>query len=124
MSTYTSLLWSTHISRVRTHQTRSYFMVHRADFTKILTERALELGVTIHFKAKIASILDEQDHVTVKIEDNTTFTSDILIGADGTCPYTLFPVHHTQNLTPTQESTPSPAAPSSPTSPPTSPPVP
>lgn len=58
-------------------------MVHRADVTRILTERALEVGVTIHFKAVIASVLDEHNQVTVKLKDDTVLTSDILIGADG-----------------------------------------
>lgn len=60
-------------------------MVHRADVSKMLSDRALKVGVTIHFQARVASILDGPDQVNVKLEDGIVFTSDVLIGADGQC---------------------------------------
>lgn len=58
-------------------------MVHRADLSKTLSNRALNVGVKICFQARVASVLDGPEQITVKLEDGKTFTSDVLIGADG-----------------------------------------
>lgn len=52
----------------------------------MLLERALEVGVTIKFLARIVSIQDLQDHVALQLDDGSRFESDILIGADGKSP--------------------------------------
>lgn len=61
----------------------SYYMVHRADFSRLLAARACEYGVTVHFQAQVASIEESRDQTILKLEDGSVFQSDILIGADG-----------------------------------------
>lgn len=58
-------------------------MVHRADVSKMLSDRALKVGVTICFQAQVASIVDGPEQVNVRLENGKIFTADILIGADG-----------------------------------------
>ena len=50
---------------------------------KILTDRAIETGVTIEYGATISDLRDEGDHVDVTCGDGSRRTADLVVGADG-----------------------------------------
>lgn len=57
--------------------------VTRPKLHEILTGRANEVGVRIHYSTEFASLEDGTDSVTVTTTDGRQFTADILVGADG-----------------------------------------
>jgi salicylate hydroxylase len=59
-----------------------YWLIHRGDFHRILYERAKELGVTVITGSPVKSVDETVPSVTTA--DGTTFTADVIIGADGT----------------------------------------
>lgn len=58
-----------------------YWLVHRADFHKILYERAIELGVEFIVNSLVTSV--DVSAPNVSLRDGRTFTADVIIGADG-----------------------------------------
>jgi salicylate hydroxylase len=58
-----------------------YWLVHRADYQRLLYDAAVADGAQVILGARVVSIDD--DTVSVKIQDNTTYTADLIIGADG-----------------------------------------
>ncbi|KAF2085874.1 FAD/NAD(P)-binding domain-containing protein [Saccharata proteae CBS 121410] len=58
-----------------------YLHIHRADYHKILVQKAQELGVQM----QLGSIVEEIDFATpeVKIKGRSNFKADIILGADG-----------------------------------------
>ncbi|MER7796798.1 FAD-dependent oxidoreductase [Microbacterium sp. NPDC096154] len=57
--------------------------VTRPKLHEILTNRAEEVGVEIHYAAEFASLVENADSVTATLVDGREFTADILVGADG-----------------------------------------
>lgn len=57
--------------------------VTRPQLHEILTNRALELGVEIHYGLSFVSLEESADTVTVTAENGRTFTADLVVGADG-----------------------------------------
>ena len=59
----------------------SYLMVHRADYHKVLLERALKLGVEIRSSSKVDGY--DWDAPAAVLEDGSRVSGDLLIVADG-----------------------------------------
>lgn len=57
--------------------------VTRPKLHEILTARAIEVGVELHYGTAFASLEDSAESVTVTTEDGRAFTADVLVGADG-----------------------------------------
>nr|WP_274637152.1 FAD-dependent oxidoreductase [Microbacterium bovistercoris] len=57
--------------------------ITRPQLHEILTSRALEVGVVIHYGTTFDSLEDDGSSVTVTTETGTTFTTDLVVGADG-----------------------------------------
>jgi len=57
--------------------------VTRPKLHEILTSRANEVGVEIHYSTEFASLVEGPDSVTATTTDGREFTADILVGADG-----------------------------------------
>jgi len=61
-----------------------YLHIHRADLQSILFNCAnQEPNITISFNTQVASFKESPNHVQLLTANKETFTSDILIGADG-----------------------------------------
>ncbi|ANB14630.1 hypothetical protein AWJ20_2235 [Sugiyamaella lignohabitans] len=58
-----------------------YWLIHRADYQRVLWDYALSIGVAIKTCSRIDSV-DDATH-TVKLVDGTTYTGDLIVGADG-----------------------------------------
>lgn len=58
-----------------------YWLIHRADYQRILYEEALELGVQVRLSAPVVSIDTEKPSVT--ISNGTEIVGDVVVGADG-----------------------------------------
>ncbi len=61
----------------------SYLHLHRADLHKILYEEAKKLGVVCHLNSKITHFEQDQQTVRIMLENGSSYTGDLLIGADG-----------------------------------------
>lgn len=57
--------------------------ITRPRLHEILTARALEVGVDIHYGTSFTSLDETVDAVTAVADDGRCFTADILVGADG-----------------------------------------
>jgi salicylate hydroxylase len=64
-----------------------YWLIHRADFHRILYERAVELGVTVKTNRQVKSADPTIPSATLCNGD--TIKADLVIGADG-----IFLVHN------------------------------
>ena len=71
---------------VKLNELMSYpsYSIIRKDLMRILTQRALELNITIHYQHNITSLVkNENDKVTVKFSNNKQIEPDVIVGADG-----------------------------------------
>jgi 2-polyprenyl-6-methoxyphenol hydroxylase-like FAD-dependent oxidoreductase len=60
------------------------YAVLRRDLMKLLTDRAIELEINIHYQHNVISLLDSgSERVFVKFENGKTIEPDITVGADG-----------------------------------------
>lgn len=57
--------------------------VTRPKLHQILTDRAIELGVTIQYSTSFESLVERDDQVEVTLDTGETLTVDAVIGADG-----------------------------------------
>ncbi|KAK6205239.1 salicylate hydroxylase [Scheffersomyces amazonensis] len=58
-----------------------YLLIHRYDYQKILFEAATDLGIEYKLNTRIDRVDDAT--ATIYAEDGTTYTADLIIGADG-----------------------------------------
>lgn len=58
-----------------------YLHIHRADFHKVLVDRAIEVGVKIELGARVSNV--DFNTNSVQIGDDREFSGDVIIGADG-----------------------------------------
>ncbi|CAM9018247.1 unnamed protein product [Wickerhamomyces anomalus] len=58
-----------------------YLHIHRADFHKVLVDRAIEVGVVIKLGARVMRV--DFDDNSVITGDRRQFNADVIIGADG-----------------------------------------
>lgn len=58
-----------------------YWLIHRADFHRILHERAIKLGVTVKTRCQVKSA--DPNVPSVTLYNGDTIKADIVIGADG-----------------------------------------
>ena len=58
-----------------------YWLIHRADYQRILFDRAVELGAEVILSARVASLDQEKPSVTTT--DGRVFEADVIVGADG-----------------------------------------
>jgi salicylate hydroxylase len=58
-----------------------YWLIHRADFHKILHERAMEVGVIFQVNSHVTSV--DASVPIVILKDGRTLQADVIIGADG-----------------------------------------
>jgi len=66
----------------RLMQYPSYSIV-RKDLMNILTQRAVELHIDIHYHHKVVQLIDNNGRARVKFINGNVIESDIIIGADG-----------------------------------------
>ena len=59
----------------------SYWLVHRADYQRLLYDAAVAAGAEVILNARVISVDD--DAVSVKLQDENVYTADLIIGADG-----------------------------------------
>lgn len=57
--------------------------MYRPELARIVRDRAEEVGVSIRYSSAVVEVVDHPDHVDVVLEDGTTRSYDLLIGADG-----------------------------------------
>ncbi|MCC2033245.1 FAD-dependent monooxygenase [Microbacterium allomyrinae] len=57
--------------------------ITRPKLHRVLTERALAVGVSIEYDKTITAVRPRRDHVEVDVSDGTTRTPELLVGADG-----------------------------------------
>src|SRR6185437_12787534 len=61
-----------------------YTQLHRADLHDLLAAKARELDPdVVRLNSKVAGFSQENDGVTLRLEDGTTVRGDVLVGADG-----------------------------------------
>lgn len=58
-----------------------YWVIHRADYLTLLQNAAQDAGVQIKLTSRVASV--SSDPPTLTLEDGTSLTADLIIGADG-----------------------------------------
>ena len=58
-----------------------YWLIHRADYQRILYDAALELGAEVFLSARVVSVDPEKPSVTTA--EGTEFKADVVVGADG-----------------------------------------
>lgn len=58
-----------------------YWLIHRADYQKLLYKAAVEMGVEYRMNCRVDSVDDES--ITVRLVTGEKYTADIIIGADG-----------------------------------------
>jgi salicylate hydroxylase len=58
-----------------------YWLIHRADYQRILYEEAIALGAQVILATWVASI--DPDKPSVTTADGTEYTADVIVGADG-----------------------------------------
>ena len=58
-------------------------MLRRSHVIQILTQKAAEKEIPIHFEKKLVDILEKNDHVVAIFSDGTQAKGDFLIGCDG-----------------------------------------
>ncbi|KAI5856082.1 hypothetical protein BZA05DRAFT_390586 [Tricharina praecox] len=58
-----------------------YWLIHRADYQRMLHDAALAEGATITLGAYVQDV--DQENVTVTLHDGTVLKADVIIGADG-----------------------------------------
>ncbi|MCJ1351949.1 MAG: hypothetical protein MMC33_001933 [Icmadophila ericetorum] len=58
-----------------------HLLTHRADFLKVLAQKALDLGVTIHFGSTVSDI--DFNKSSVKFSEEEEIQCDVVFGADG-----------------------------------------
>lgn len=58
-----------------------YWLIHRADYLKILYEAALERGIKVFTNSRVKRVDD--DTATVYLENGKEYSGDLIIGADG-----------------------------------------
>ena len=61
----------------------SYWLIHRADYQKLLYDAAVELGAKVILNARVDKVDDAT--TTVFLENGDTFKGDLIVGADGMC---------------------------------------
>jgi 2-polyprenyl-6-methoxyphenol hydroxylase-like FAD-dependent oxidoreductase len=83
-SRHGDLLGSIDINKLNELMGYSSYAIIRKDLMKILTDRLLELEVSIHYQHNVISLTDSDiKQVIVKFENGKTIQPDIIIGADG-----------------------------------------
>ncbi|KAL3487619.1 hypothetical protein BJX62DRAFT_240887 [Aspergillus germanicus] len=65
-----------------------YMRVKRTDLTDVLLDAVREKGIDVHFGKRVVSIHDDElgltdGKITVRFDDGTSDTADLVIGADG-----------------------------------------
>ncbi|RVX72524.1 hypothetical protein B0A52_03714 [Exophiala mesophila] len=58
-----------------------YWLIHRADYQRILYDEAVALGAQVILAALVTSI--DQEKVSVTTSDGTEYLADVVVGADG-----------------------------------------
>ncbi|KAK9450072.1 3-hydroxybenzoate 6-hydroxylase-like protein [Limtongia smithiae] len=58
-----------------------YWLIHRADYHRILHDAAVKNGIEIHTSSRVAHV--DEDIPCVTLEDGRKFKADVIIGADG-----------------------------------------
>ena len=58
-----------------------YYVAHRADYHMALSERARELGITIHLKSKVVEYNTAAG--SIMTSDGQVFRGDLIVAADG-----------------------------------------
>ena len=64
-----------------------HWVIHRADYQKVLADAAIAAGAEIKFSQRVAAI--DSTTRTVTMQDGTTLQGDLIVGADG--KYHSFP---------------------------------
>ena len=59
----------------------SYWLIHRADYQKLLFDAAAEHGATIKLGSWVDSV--DAENVTVTLASGEVLSADLIIGADG-----------------------------------------
>ena len=59
------------------------YTVKRIEFDYFLLKKAIEAGADVRTEMEVSDIDENNDHVTVKCADGTTFNTKYLVGADG-----------------------------------------
>lgn len=63
-----------------------YWLIHRADYQKILYEAAIELGVRVLLRSPVESV--KESGPTVVLRNGQQLVADLVVGADGICSRT------------------------------------
>jgi salicylate hydroxylase len=58
-----------------------YWLVHRADYQRLLYDAAVAAGAEVILNARVVSVDDNT--VSVKLQEDIVYTADLIIGADG-----------------------------------------
>ena len=58
-----------------------YWLIHRADYQRILFDKAVALGAEVTLSARVSSV--DQEKPSVKTIDGREFEADVVVGADG-----------------------------------------
>jgi salicylate hydroxylase len=59
------------------------WIIHRADYQRVLADAALANGAEIMFSANVTGVTTKSERPTVYLEDGRTLTADLVVGADG-----------------------------------------
>ena len=65
------------------HDSAPYVLLHRADFHRVLCERAESLGAKITLNAVIDSMDVDKAKPSARLQDGRVFEADVILGADG-----------------------------------------
>jgi salicylate hydroxylase len=58
-----------------------YWLLHRADYQRVLVQAAVDAGTTVRFGARVTSVAEDGSSVT--LENGETLAGDLIIGCDG-----------------------------------------
>jgi FAD-dependent urate hydroxylase len=77
-------LGSLDIYKLNELMTYPSYSIIRKDLMSILTQRALELNITIHYQHNVTSIeKNKHGKITVKFTNNKQIVPNVIVGADG-----------------------------------------
>ncbi|EON65108.1 hypothetical protein W97_04344 [Coniosporium apollinis CBS 100218] len=60
-----------------------YWLIHRADYQRLLYDAALAAGATVHLRRAISTVDDSGPCPSVTLKDGSRLEADLIIGADG-----------------------------------------
>lgn len=67
--------------KIRSRYGAPFWDLHRVDLQHAMAQRAEELGVILKLGSRVKEV--DFDHSSLRLEDGTEYTADLLVGADG-----------------------------------------